>query len=248
MNNYIANLSDFRTRSEAMRIITESEDKSLVPQLTAILANKQLGTNIRWAAMQVLSCWQETDAKPILLNMMENNSELGTEARRALVKITGEDYGLDIDVWKKELLGILPEIKKSDYLLLLEKAMQGCFDSLVEDPDAGNFTINILLSTGRHQQIIIDFERKNDKGIPSAMLYSESGAATEASKEIFKEAVFTSKFGKPYIKVIEGKSCYGKKYFLPLEKLDEALLKTTVLGFAKEADDLEEKVTGEDII
>ncbi|MEA2012652.1 MAG: HEAT repeat domain-containing protein [Verrucomicrobiota bacterium] len=254
-NSMIKQLSNYETRSEAISQIIESANKKLVPELINILKKKESRENLRWAAMQILATWKEEKAINLLLDIMENERNLSSESRRALEQIIGEDYGLEVNSWKEKLGKVAPKQKeekssqKNKQVDFIKKALGASMNDITTD-DGEYFTINILLPNDKHQHLIVDFNRKNERNETAIMLYTECGNKNLSKNpaEIIKRHQENSIYGKPYEKESDNEIILAKKYYVTKKKITEEIFKMACVGIAKEADKLEFDLTGKDEI
>jgi len=133
IESLIEQLADFRTRAEAKRRLTLLGEEC-VEQLLVVLGNMALPTNMRWAAMGLLTNLGCMDAVQDIFNILQSEVDLQNEAAICLQKLTGMDCGVDAKGWATKL-GL-------EHLLLDVDDDEGDIRDMVDDILEGEVMMN----------------------------------------------------------------------------------------------------------
>jgi hypothetical protein len=251
----VQQLADVQTRAVARRQLREY-GPAVADRLVAILENSDLPLNMRWAAITLLEEWQYEPAVPTLLAVLKSEQNLIGEAARALRGIAGKDIGESVEQWELALSGEegvpatspLDDVSSpEDQVGMIQEAVGDTADEIAWD-DAG--AVYVLMPVGdRKHQLLISFEGTGGKGRRSVFLYTESGPPPDpdTARQMLDMLNVTLKYGRFALRTDDG----GEARVVMEHRIHDVefaseLLAEVIRYMAREADQLEERLTGSD--
>ena len=263
----IAELADHRTRAAAQREL-QRRRPAPTAQLLEAMTNDDNPTNMRWAAIALLGHFRYEPAVSALFALLKRDIDLRDAAARALSRITGHDFGQDVEAWEMVLArargetaaageGVAPtsapleEESTAMRERLLATAREALGDTATEiawEGDPGYVYLRLPLGGGRKQQLILSAEAAAAGG-GALTLYTECGTVARAQASVVNARNASLACGSFELEAGDEETVrVAMRHRLPLEGLSARQLREAVLCMARSADELEHELTRSDRI
>jgi hypothetical protein len=241
----LTGIRDFRTR-HAARLALRRRGRAIAPALLDLLRDAAAPENARWVALDLLAEWRCRDAAPALLDLLRSAPALRRDAVRALEAITGRAEGEDAESWARAVAETCPSpaaaAEPPEFALVREAvgdvALELCWEA------DGYAYLRLPAAAGRTQQVLVLFET-DAAGARLASLYTECGRYRAGGEEAVRRrnatgasCTFQAEPGR------DGQPMVTGRLRLALAGLAPATLRAHLLAVAREADDLEEELSG----
>jgi hypothetical protein len=185
INQWIADLRQFRTRSEAISRLVEAGSGAVQPLLRALGQEGQEGA--KWAILRCLSDLRAKEAVSYVAPLLED-SHFRSAAYDALVKIAGEDLGPAVQPWLRWARGdsqsapaaapMKPEMHMTGLpeARVMELAVENC-DAVCRQQGEGRYVVQVKVAAGQTQELDVSFGLKDHEGAPIAVVFTNCGPA-----------------------------------------------------------------------
>jgi hypothetical protein len=237
----VAQLRDFRSRSEAIKALVAAGKEAVAPLVEALAAETQEGA--RWAILRCLGELRASSAVYHVAPLLDEPSHRSA-AHAALVRIVGEDLGPTPGPWIKWAgeeaapgESLAPEMHMTgfddDRLVTLALKDSG---ASWHEKQTGRLAVDIPLGEGTGAQgVTVDLSRKDHEGSSIVIVYADCGPA---ASEHYEQALRRN-LQMPYgaLAVRDGKSgpCFVMFNTLLRDALSPLELKKSILTIAEHA-------------
>lgn len=184
----IASLSDFRTRSEAIKRLETAGDSAVEPLIDALHGETQEGA--KWAILRCLGELKAEAAVGHIAPLLEDR-RYKSAAHDALVSIVGEDLGPAPYPWlrwkqqggatSRESKVFEPEMHMTGLPdeRLMELALEQ-FGAKWTKTGAGRYKVEIPIGEAEDKQnLTVNLDQKDHEGAQIVIVYADCGEATE---------------------------------------------------------------------
>ncbi len=188
----IEQLSDFRTRSAAMKRLVAAGDDAVEPLIEALGEIKHEGAV--WAILQCLADLNAEKAVPEIAPLLKD-SRFKSAAHDALISIVGQDFGTAPAPWLswvegEEATDALEEDEEDQMHetglpdeRLMELAMEP-LEAQWRETGSGRYKAEMTIKdVDQQQDLTIDLEREDHEGSEIVIVYCDCGPAAETDYE-----------------------------------------------------------------
>lgn len=168
----VEQLSNPRTRRGARQGLVAAK---AVDALVECL--ESLNESVVWAAVESLGQLRAAEAVEPLVGLLERGM-LSLDVCEALIRITGQDHGLDPKRWRAAAAN-LPTGGELESELDVVECVKRTAELLGCEPigSGKSFQFQLSLPNGRRQKVAVFFQRQDSDGHKLVVIYSECGPA-----------------------------------------------------------------------
>ncbi len=185
LQELIAQLRNFRTRSRAADRLLAMGQQAVGPLLEALEEESQEGA--RWAMLNCLGDLAAEEAVPTIARYL-GEPDYQTVAHDALVKITGRDMGLVARDWLRlvgeRAPGRAEQAQLSDRRLI-ELSLENSEARLAEESEQ-RYAVSLPVAPGRRRDVSVLFGLADREDSPIVVVYCDCG---EAAPEHYETAL-----------------------------------------------------------
>ena len=198
----VAGLQDFRSRSESIRELIAIGDAAVQPLVQALHGQKQEGA--QWAILRCLGEMHARDAIAHIVPLLEDR-RCRTAAHETLIRIVGEDLGPGGEAWLNWLQSAGGAEKRRGASVLL-KHMSGYTDDRLmalalrdsggpyEEAGTGKYVVHAPVDGGT-QTVTVRMGGKDHEGSPIVVVYADCGPADPKEYEYALKRNFRMPYG-----------------------------------------------------
>lgn len=238
----VAHLDEFRTRRAARRRLVAIGEPAVDALIECL---KDRDEAIVWCGVTSLKELGAQKAIGPLIDLLEKG-ELPVEVSDALAEITGQDFGVDADRWRRwqESGSGTATPQSVGAETLMKRAAQGT--SMTVSGSGDRYEVTVSLRSGRQQSIAVVFGQNDPEGDELIVVYSDCGAASSQ----YYEAVLRKNMKVPYgaygIAEVGGEPHFVMADTLLRADAGDAALRKSIQNVARRADAVEKVVQKED--
>jgi len=200
--------------------------------------------SVVWAAIQSLGELRATEAIGPLVDLLERKV-LILDVAEALSMITGEEFGADVERWKK---WIAAPVDISSAPADHQECMRRTGELLGAEPSGSDdsFRFELSLPGGRTQKVAVYFGRDDGKGEKLIVIYSECGPALPKHYEAVLRKNMSIPAGAFAIRDVDGVATLVMVDTVIAATATAGMLAKKIENIAARADLVEKGLTKED--
>ena len=249
----IEELKDFRTRSRAKRELVAIGDEA-VDEVIALI--RQRSANTTWIGIKILEEIRAARAVEVLVELLDAGVERSTSID-ALKKITGKDFGSNLELWRNWLksgrgeagqAGTAAAFKEEAYLsddAIVERITHGTKISKFLSGDT--YTLDVPLKGGRTQKVKVLFGSKDFENEEIVTVYTECGPANASIIEWALRKNLTLHYGAFALRRMKNERTLVMVNTLLKHDLNIDELRKSIINIAEKADAVEKALTNKDL-
>ena len=246
-------LESFKTRAKSRKALIEMDPAKAGAEVLAYAQDNELNDNVGWAIASVLGEWKYKESIPYLINLLNNHCLYGFDVMDALGQITGDEFGNDSTSWLRKYDPDFDESKLVPESILGEEKSE--WDQIIEyfgeDVRKAKFEGNVgnisLKTPGdrKHQVLLMP------EGEPwhSLRIYTVCGEITDDKIKAVQK--YADALDHCELKIEEDEDGSKKGTLdvtIPIGAFDCEEVCKRIRAIAIEGDNLEDQLTGQDII
>ena len=204
--------------------------------------------SVAWAAVESLGELHAREAIEPLIDMLQRGRLL-LDACEALIKITGQDHGLDAKRWRAAVAALPSGGKLDGGEPDVGECVKRTAEFLgVEPTGSGNtYQFRLSLPEGRRQKVGVFFGQKDTDGHKLVVVYSECGPAKAKHYEAVLRKNLTIPAGAFAIRDIDGKPNFVMVDTMMADLVTPRVLAKRIENIAARSDGVEKSLSKEDL-